>query len=113
MNTLDDPLDPQVFSSGQAAWENENLRPDPATGDFERLDGLRKSLAIHGLLLALVLLASLVFQGNPIPILPTLRVDVVGLPDALKKDLQTPGNPSPALSELSKQIQAAVAESVC
>ncbi len=45
------------------------------------------SLIVHGALLFFFLLKSLVFPGNPVMIAPALRVDVVGLPDLLKKDL--------------------------
>lgn len=56
----------------------------------ERTDfsvGMRRSLYFHGALLVLILLKSLVFPGKPIPYTPALRVDLVGLPDFLKKDL--------------------------
>jgi TonB family protein len=49
--------------------------------------GVRWSLAGHALLAALFLLKNLVFPGKPALYVPTLRVDIVGLPDVLKKDL--------------------------
>lgn len=45
------------------------------------------SLVAHGGILFFILLKSLVFPGEPVLIAPALRVDVVGLPDMLKKDL--------------------------
>ena len=58
--------------------------------------GLRYSLGAHGLILLIALLKSLVFPGNPIVIPPALRVDIVGLPDVLKKDLiKVPTAPAP------------------
>lgn len=45
------------------------------------------SLIGHGGIALFVVLKSLVFPGNPIMIAPALRVDLVGLPDILKKDL--------------------------
>lgn len=50
--------------------------------------GLRFSLLAHAVLIGGVLLKSLVFPGKPIMYIPSLRVDVVGLPDILKKDLK-------------------------
>lgn len=55
--------------------------------DLQLSLGLRWSLFVHAALIAGVLLKSLVFPGKPILYQPTLRVDLVGLPDILKKDL--------------------------
>src|SRR5690242_2494332 len=49
--------------------------------------GLKWSLGAHALLILAVLVKSFIFPGKPIPYIPTLKVDLVGLPDVLKKDL--------------------------
>jgi len=45
------------------------------------------SLFVHGAIAIFIIIKSLVFPGAPIFITPSLRVDLVGLPDLLKKDL--------------------------
>ena len=45
------------------------------------------SLIGHGGIALFIILKSLVFPGDPVIIAPALRVDLVGLPDILKKDL--------------------------
>ena len=57
---------------------------------------LKLSLFFHFVLLAFFVLKSVVFPGTPKPYQPSLRVDLVGLPDLLKKDLN-PTVPSSAL----------------
>jgi outer membrane biosynthesis protein TonB len=49
--------------------------------------GLRWSFGLHAAVAAFVLVKGLFFPGNPLPYVPTLRVDLVGLPDTLKNDL--------------------------
>jgi TonB family protein len=64
------------------------------------------SLIGHGAIAFLIVLKSLVFPGNPIMIAPALRVDLVGLPDLLKKDLvNVPKTPAP--SDLEKKLAEA------
>ncbi len=48
---------------------------------------LRWSFGGHVALIVLVVVKSLVFPSTPKPYVPTLRVDMVDLPDVLKKDL--------------------------
>ncbi len=56
---------------------------------------LRWSVFVHGAITLFIILKSLVFPSEPILFLaPSLRVDIVGLPDLLKKDL----------SQVSKKI---------
>ena len=50
--------------------------------------GLRWSLIGHVALVLFVLIKSLVFPSDVRPYIPSLRVDLVGLPDALKKDIE-------------------------
>jgi TonB family protein len=54
----------------------------------ERLkSNLKWSLALHGAILLVIILRSFVFPREPKQYRPALRVDIVGLPDILKKDL--------------------------
>lgn len=63
---------------------------------------------LHGAALAVLLVHSLVFPGKPRPlaITPTLRVDVVGLPDLLKNQLPTSA-PPPSSDQLSEKLKSA------
>jgi outer membrane biosynthesis protein TonB len=61
--------------------------PPPAPPHFSEQDfstGLRWSVGVHILLFAFIIVKSLVFPEKFIPIMPTLRVDIVGLPDQIK-----------------------------
>lgn len=49
--------------------------------------GFRQSLYLHLGIALIVILKGLVFPSQPIRYTPALRVDIVGLPDILKKDL--------------------------
>ncbi|MCM2278539.1 MAG: cell envelope integrity protein TolA [Oligoflexia bacterium] len=60
--------------------------------------GMRWSFGIHAAILAYVVLKSLVFPGKPIVYTPSLRVDIVGLPDVLKKDLPSLAKVPPPVS---------------
>lgn len=56
--------------------------------------GLRWSLTFHLVVFGIIVFKTLVFPGTPIAFTPALRVDIVGLPDILKKDLsQIPKTP--------------------
>jgi len=61
------------------------------------------SLIGHGAIAIFIVVKSLVFPGDPIVITPSLRVDLVGLPDLLKKDLANVPKalPKPNLEEKS------------
>jgi TolA protein len=61
--------------------------------------------------LALVVLKSLVFPSNPIPYVPSLRVDLVALPDVLKKDRQDLDQ-SPPPENLTESLREAEASAV-
>lgn len=52
--------------------------------------GLKWSIIGHLILLLCVLVQNLIFPDNPVRYIPTLKVDLVGLPDVLKKDLKIP-----------------------
>jgi TonB family protein len=61
--------------------------------------GLKRSLAGHALLFLAAFAKSFVFPGNTSPYIPVLKVDLVELPDILKKDLAVT-----AQNQLSKDI---------
>lgn len=67
------------------------------------------SLGAHAALALLVIVKSLVFPGEPILIAPALRVDVVGLPDLLKKDLSQVSKTQPK-EDLVEKLQEAAKE---
>jgi TonB family protein len=64
---------------------------------------LRVSFVLHAIFLCLVIFKGLVFPHKAKPYIPSLRVDMVSLPDMLKKDLQ---NVPP--SQSNKDIAAAL-----
>lgn len=76
----------------------------PSDLDFNR--GVKLSFALHATLLLLILVKTVVFPGNPTPYVPTLRVDIVGLPDMLKKDLKN----VPSTKEISDILKKAAQE---
>jgi TolA protein len=53
-----------------------------------------------------VVIKGLIFPGKPIPYIPALRVDMVALPDVLKKDLSKLGK-IPAPPEIEKALKDA------
>jgi TonB family protein len=57
--------------------------------------GFQLSLALHGAVAFLIFFKIFIFPSQPITYIPALRVDIVGLPDQLKKDLAHPA-PIPA-----------------
>lgn len=54
---------------------------------FSLSRGIQWSLIAHLGIASFILIKSLIFPGTPVQHVPVLRVDVVGLPDILKKDL--------------------------
>jgi TonB family protein len=78
------------------------------TYDRDLNRGLRFSVAAHITLALLILIKAVVLPGKPIPLVPTLRVDVVGLPDLLKQDLKKAPDAranSDAINEALKQAE--------
>ena len=62
--------------------------------------GLRWSLICHLGLVVAIIVKSLIFPNDVKPFIPSLRVDLVGLPDSLKKDLERAKTlPLPKLGE--------------
>lgn len=83
----------------------------PSTESQEIKFGLKCSLIAHLFLFLAVLIQSVIFPSKPIPYIPTLRVDLVGLPDLLKNEMKTPT--SPALKEeVSKLLKETEQEAV-
>ncbi len=71
--------------------------------DREMSNALKWSAIAHFALFTFILIKSLVFPSTPTIYTPTLRVDLVGLPDILKKDLsQLPKN-----ADLADQLKKA------
>lgn len=78
--------------------------------EVERLgSGVKLSLIAHSVLLSIMIIKSLVFPSDPTPYSPTLRVDVVDLPDIMKKDLHNIGA-LPPLPEPPKEKESAPKE---
>jgi TonB family protein len=68
--------------------------------------GLRVSVMVHAGFAAAVILRFLVFPTKPAVFVPTLRVDIVGLPDILKKDLSKVPR-APSLDEIAQALKHA------
>ncbi len=68
-------VQPPRWAPGEAAYAQELLGP-----------WLKRSAVFHGAILFFLLVKGLVFPDVSAPIPPTLRVDIVALPDILKKD---------------------------
>jgi len=67
--------------------------------------GLRTSAAAHSSLLILAVLLSLTLPRNPVRFMPTMRVDLVALPDVKKADLNKVQPDD--IADLSKQLSDA------
>jgi len=84
------------------------LPPDrptlPSDRDYET--GLRWSLVVHVVIIAMVLIKSLVFPNTAKVYVPTLRVDVVGLPDLLKNEKQQIPH-GKSLEDIQKMLEKA------
>ncbi|HRK02298.1 MAG TPA: TonB C-terminal domain-containing protein [Oligoflexia bacterium] len=78
-------------------------RPGSSQDEFGR--SLRLSAAVHAILLIGALLSTLVFRREPVMLSPSIRVDLVGLPDIKKKDLNL-SEPGPDLSKIEKELEA-------
>jgi TonB family protein len=70
--------------------------------------GFRLSVAAHIALALFILIKAVILPGKPVPLVPTLRVDMVGLPDLLKQDLKKAPDAranSDAINEALKQAE--------
>jgi len=76
----------------------------PIDLDYQR--GIRWSMGVHGVLILLILVKALVFPNTPKMYIPTLRVDVVGLPDLLKSEKKNPSN-NKSLEDIQKMLAKA------
>ncbi len=81
--------------------------PHPMDIDFRR--GVQWSALLHVGLIVFVLIKSLVFPSKPEPFIPTLRVDLVALPDMLKKDKPQSGQ-APVSDKLAEALKKAEEE---
>jgi outer membrane biosynthesis protein TonB len=71
----------------------------------------KHSLIAHLSLIAFVIIKSFVFPGKAVPYTPALRVDLVALPDVLKKDLKfIPPTPPAATKEKPKEKEEIIEE---
>lgn len=91
------------FSRARRSPELPPDRPPTLPSDRDYEHGLKLSLALHVALLVAVIIKTTVFPDKSIPYVPTLRVDIVGLPDVLKKDLKN----QPATKEISQILKKA------
>ena len=74
---------------------------DQADRDFSF--GLKASIVAHAALVIAIIVKSTIFPGTPTLYVPTLRVDVVGLPDLLKTEEHLAKFPSKDISEALKK----------
>jgi colicin import membrane protein len=78
----------------------------PVDIDYQR--GIRWSMGAHAFVILLILVKAVVFPNMPKVYVPTLRVDVVGLPDLLKTEKKNP--PGKTLDDIQKMLQKAQAD---
>jgi colicin import membrane protein len=71
-----------------------DAQPQEPGGDRDLRLGLRISLLAHAVLAMGLLIRAAVAPPDSIPLPPTLRVDIVGLPDQLKSEAETLAPPS-------------------
>ncbi len=81
--------------------------PLPTDEDFGK--GIRWSIFLHSAIVTLVLVKNLVFPTTPEPFIPTLRVDLVALPDQLKNERPQTGV-APVSDKLAEALKAAEEE---
>ena len=68
--------------------------------------GLKRSLFVHFAIFIAIFIKCMIFPDKPLIYIPTLRVDLVGLPDILKKDLSKYSK-LPANSQLDQALKNA------
>jgi colicin import membrane protein len=79
----------------------------PQDPDFS--SGLKWSTLGHGILFLAILIKGIAFPNKPLRYVPTLKVDLVGLPDVLKKDLNN-SHTSKLHQEISQVLKKAEQE---
>jgi TonB family protein len=73
--------------------------------DFRR--GFRLSIVAHLAVAFAILIKAVVLPNKPVTIVPTLRVDVVGLPDLLKQDLKKGADARASQEAINKALKQA------
>lgn len=100
-----------IFGAESTTETTKTALPPPRPvlpSDRDEKRGLRLSLALHVALALFILIKTLVFPSNPVPFIPSLRVDLVGLPDQLRNELiRGAKTPLPPLPEETKETQTA------
>jgi TolA protein len=81
--------------------------PPVFRNDVDYQNGIRWSMGVHALIMFLIVIKALVFPNTPKVYVPTLRVDVVGLPDLLKSEKKNPGK---SLADIQKMLEKAQAD---
>lgn len=67
--------------------------------------GLKWSTFAHFAFIFFVMIKSWVFPGQPLRYIPTLKVDLVALPDVLKKDLKAPSQQANEIQNILKHAE--------
>ncbi len=80
--------------------------PPPHSAHQGYRTALKRSFIGHAAFILFILIKSLVFPSKPAPFVPTLRVDMVGLPDVLKKDLKS-APPTQGMKEIAEALKRA------
>src|SRR4051794_32137306 len=80
------------------------LRPPRSAADRDFSFGFRLSVVTHLGLVFLFVVKNVIFPGKPLTYIPSLRVDLVGLPDQLKNERITPSL-SPEITEALKRAE--------
>lgn len=83
---------------------------DTPQNHSEITPAIKWSIFGHILLILFVVAGNIIFPGKPAPYTPTLRVDLVALPDVLKKDLSLPDSTSQLKEEITKALKEAEQE---
>lgn len=83
---------------------------DRSGTDRDESFGISVSLILHLLIATVIIVKSLIFPSKPIAYIPSLRVDLVGLPDILKKDLSQLSRSTPDMAEALKKAEEAAKE---
>lgn len=91
------------------ARRQSDLPPTRGPAREEMGRGFKLSLILHLAIATFILAKSLIYPGDPLMVAPALRVDVVGLPDILKKDLKSLPK-LPSADEMADKLKQAETE---
>jgi hypothetical protein len=89
LNSQTSPNSPGLQDSGDGSPLPPKKAPR-SSAEEESSRGLTYSILVHGAFILFVVIKSLIFPSQDTPILPVLRVDIVGLPDQLKNQITPP-----------------------